>query len=105
MFFEQYSHEPYIAVVRFWVAFAKDPPPADAIAERRAPGYRALNALERELSQRPYLVDDRFSIADIALYAYTHVAGEGGFELEGYPAIDAWLDRVAAEPGHVSISG
>jgi glutathione S-transferase len=104
LFFEQYSHEPYIAVVRFWVAFAKDPPPQATIAARREPGYRALEAMEGELSDRRYLVGDRYSIADIALYAYTHVADEGGFELERYPAIGAWLDRVAAQPGYVPIS-
>jgi glutathione S-transferase len=104
LFFEQYSHEPYIAVVRFWVAFAKDPPPETTIAERREPGYAALDALEGELAERSYLVGDRYSIADIALYAYTHVAEEGGFALDRYPAIRAWLGRVAVQPGHVPIS-
>jgi glutathione S-transferase len=104
LFFEQYSHEPYIAVVRFWVAFANDPPAPEIVAERRAGGYLALDALERELSNRRYLVADRYSIADIALYAYTHVAGEAGFELKRYPAVREWLARVVAEPGHVPIS-
>ena len=104
LFFEQYSHEPYIAVVRFWVAFAKDPPPPATIAARREPGYAALDAMEGELSDRAYLVGDRYSLADIALYAYTHVAEEGGFELQRYPAIRAWLARVANEPGHVPMS-
>ena len=93
LFFEQYDHEPTIAVVRFWVAFAQNPPPAAEIDARRAAGYRALEALERGLSGRPFLVADRFTVADIALYAYTHVAHEGGFELGGYPAIGAWLER------------
>ncbi len=104
LFFEQYSHEPNIAVVRFWVAFAPSPPsPAELEARRRA-GYAALDAMERHLDGRDFFVAERYSIADIALYAYTHVAGEGGFDLGSYPAIRAWLDRVAAQPGHVPIS-
>ena len=104
MFFEQYSHEPNIAVVRFWVAFS-DAPPADAEVEaRRRAGYTALEAMERHLAERRFLVADRYTIADIALYAYTHVASEGGFDLAPFPAIRAWLDRVAAQPGHVAIT-
>ena len=103
LFFEQYDHEPTIAVVRFWVAFAASPPPAAEIEARRAAGYRALDALERELENASYLVGGRYTIADIALYAYTHMAGEGGFDLARYPAILAWLDRVASQPGHVAI--
>jgi glutathione S-transferase len=104
LFFEQYDHEPTIAVVRFWVAFSANPPPAAEIEARRVSGYRALDALEGVLSRQQFLVAERYTIADIALYAYTHVAGEGGFDLEPYPAIRAWLDRVAAQPGHVAIS-
>jgi glutathione S-transferase len=103
LFFEQYSHEPYIAVVRFWVAFADSPPPEGEIDARRGPGYTALEALERELSERSFLVEDRFTIADIALYAYTHVAHEGGYDLSPYPGLAAWLARVAGQPGHVPI--
>ena len=103
LFFEQYDHEPTIAVVRFWVAFAASPPPAAEIEARRAAGYRALDALARELENASYLVGGRYTIADIALYAYTHMAGEGGFDLARYPAILAWLDRVASQPGHVAI--
>ena len=103
LFFEQYDHEPAIAVVRFWVAFAASPPPAPEIEARRAAGYRALDAMERVLRDAPYLVAGRYTIADIALYAYTHVATEGGFDLDGYPAIDAWLRRVAGQPGHAAI--
>ena len=66
-------------------------------------GYAALDAMERHLDGRSFLVGDRYSLADISLYAYTHVAHEGGFDLEPYPAIRAWLDRVAAQPGHVRI--
>ena len=104
MFFEQYDHEPALAVVRFWVAYSGRPEAfADRLEERMAAGYRALDAMERHLSGRQFFVGDRLSLADIALYAYTHVAPEGGFELDSYPTIGAWLDRVAAEPGHVPI--
>jgi len=103
LFFEQYDLEPTIAVVRFWVAFAENPPPLAEIEARREAGHRALAAVNRGLGDRPFLVGDRFSIADIALYAYIHVAPEGGFELGGYPSIGAWLERVAAQPGHVKI--
>jgi len=105
MFFEQYDHEPAIAVVRFWLAYSGRPREefADRLDERVAAGYRALDALERHLDRRTWLVGDGMTLADIALYAYTHVAGEGGFELERYPAIGAWLERVASEPGHIPI--
>jgi glutathione S-transferase len=103
-FFEQYDHEPAIAVVRFWRAYSGRPDDfADRYAERMAAGYRALDAMERHLAGRAFLVGERYSIADISLYAYTHVAHEGGFELDRYPAIRAWLGRVAGQPGHVSI--
>jgi glutathione S-transferase len=101
--FEQYDLEPTIAVVRFWVAFSAAPPAAEEIDARRQAGYRALEALERGLHDVPFLVGGRYTIADLALYAYTHVAREGGFDLDGYPAIRAWLARVAAQPGHVTI--
>jgi glutathione S-transferase len=103
LFFEQYDHEPAIAVVRFWVAFSASPPSQAEIEARRAAGYRALDALERGLGDEPFLVGGRYTIADIALYAYTHVAGEGGFDLSRYPAIGAWLGRVAAQDRHVTI--
>jgi glutathione S-transferase len=104
MFFEQYDHEPALAVVRFWVAYSGRPEAfADRLEERTVAGYRALDAMESHLDGRQFFVGDRLSLADIALYAYTHVAAEGGFELDSYPAIGAWLDRVAAEPGHVPI--
>jgi glutathione S-transferase len=104
MFFEQYKHEPAIAVVRFWVAIADgDPPPGVDIEGRRTAGRAALDAMERHLDSREYFVAERFTIADIALYAYTHVAPEGGFDLEPYPAVRAWLERVAAQPGIVPI--
>ena len=101
--FEQYDLEPTIAVVRFWVAFSDTPPAAEAIDERRRAGYRALDGLERGLSAAPFLVGGRYTLADLALYGYTHVAHQGGFDLSGYPAIRGWLERVAAQPGHVTI--
>jgi glutathione S-transferase len=105
MFFEQYDHEPAIAVVRFWVAYSGQPEAfAGRLEERIAAGYRALDAMERHLRDREFLVGSTMSLADIALFAYTHVAPEGGLELEPYPAIRAWIDRVEAAPGHVPIS-
>jgi len=103
MFFEQYDHEPAIAVVRFWVTHGRADEFADRLPERMEAGYKALQAMERHLERRLYLVGDRLSLADIALYAYTHVAEEGGFDLEPYAAIRSWLGRVAAEPAHVLI--
>jgi glutathione S-transferase len=105
MFFEQYTHEPAIAVVRFLVAYSGDAERHASLIERKTvEGYRALDALEGHLARvHGYLAGATMTLADIALYAYTHVAGEGGFDLGGYPAIRAWLDRVAAEPGHVPI--
>ena len=104
LFFEQYSHEPNLAVVRFWVAFAETPPPEAEIEARRGAGYAALSAMERHLSSRTFFVGERYTVADIALYAYTHVAHEGGFDLARYPAVQAWLARVATRPGHVAMS-
>jgi glutathione S-transferase len=103
LFFEQYSHEPNIAVARFWVIAGITPSDADAKAKRRG-GIAALEAMERRLDDRTFLVGERYSIADIALYAYTHVAPEAGFDLTAFPAINAWLARVAAEPGHILIT-
>ena len=103
-FFEQYQVEPSIAVVRFLVCFSGVAEQhADRIREQTANGYVALDAMERHLAGRTFLVGERYTLADISLYAYTHVAHEGGFDLERYPAIRAWLDRVAAQPGHIAI--
>jgi len=105
MFFEQYSHEPYIAVARFWLAYSGKPEEFDDDRRDRAlkGGYAALDAMESHLAPRSFLVGDRYSLADISLYAYTHVAHEGEFDLARYPAIRAWLDCVRAQPGHVTI--
>ena len=100
MFFEQYKHEPAIAVVRFWVSISEtEPPPGIDIEARRADGRAALKVMERHLADREYLVGERFTIADIALYAYTHVAPEGGFDLEPYPAVRKWLENIEEQPG------
>jgi glutathione S-transferase len=104
MFFEQYSHEPHIAVARFWKTYSDQPERFERQRERLlGGGYAALDAMEKRLDGRAFLVGERYSVADIALYAYTHVAHEGDFDLEPYPAIRAWIDRVAAQPGHVTI--
>ncbi len=103
LFFEQYSHEPNIAVARFWVIAGITPSDADREAKARG-SVAALKAMERHLADREFLVGERYTIADIALYAYTHVAPEAGFELDPYPAITAWLGRVAAQPGHILIT-
>jgi glutathione S-transferase len=105
MFFEQYDHEPAIAVARFLVAYSGREPDPQVIEQRTRQGYRALAAMEHHLDGRSFLVGDAITLADIALYAYTHVAHEGGFSLEDYPAVRAWLARVEAEPGHVPITG
>ncbi len=104
MFFEQYSHEPYIAVVRFWHHAGSVEKNRAQLAERVERGYQALGVMEKHLSGHRWFVGDRYSIADIALYAYTHVAHEGGFDLGGYPAVRAWLERVRAQPRHIPIT-
>jgi glutathione S-transferase len=107
LFFEQYEVEPALAVVRFWLSYSGTPD--KLTAERReeltASGNRALRALDRHLDGREWLVGDGMTIADISLYAYTHVADEGGFELEPYPNVRAWQARLAAQPGHIRIAG
>jgi glutathione S-transferase len=105
MFFEQYSHEPNIAVARFWKHYL---PKLSPLQEMRLPeimksGYSALDVMEKHLAVTPFFVAGKYGLADIALYAYTHVADEGGFDLAAYPKINAWLERVASQPGHVPI--
>jgi len=98
-FFEQYSHEPFIAVARFINKYLGLPADkADEYAAKQTGGHKALQVMEQQLAQTPFLTGEKVTTADISLYAYTHVADEGGFELEAYPAIRAWLDRVAALP-------
>ncbi len=103
MCFEQYSHEPYIAVVRFWCFAGWAEEKRDEIPERMSRGYDALDVMEGHLAQCDYFVGGRYSVADISLYAYTHVAGEGGFDIARYPAIRAWLERVAEQPRHIAM--
>ena len=104
MCFEQYSHEPNIATVRFWLHTALTDERRLLLPGKRAAGYAALDVMERHLSTQPFFVAGRYSIADIALFAYTHVAGEGEFDLGPYPAVRAWCDRVQAQPGHIPIT-
>lgn len=105
MFFEQYSHEPNVAVARFWLKhLGLDDARRAALAERQEKGRDALGVMEGHLSREDFLAGGAYSIADIALYAYTHVAHEGGFDLEPYPAIRAWLERVAGQPRHILIT-
>ena len=106
LFFEQYSHEPYIATARFRIHFLGESPAGNAEVEsKHRPGYRALALMNTHLEQHPFLVADRYTIADIALFAYTHVAPEGGFDLHPYPALLRWLDRVRAQPGFAPMYG
>jgi glutathione S-transferase len=106
MFFEQYSHEPYIAVARFWLAFAPQPErekKRHLVGEWHARGNAALGVMQTHLARHDWFAGDSYSIADIALYGYTHCAADGGFDLSAYPAVAAWLKRVASEPGHVPL--
>jgi len=106
MFFEQYSHEPYIAVARFWLHFATP----EALATKRhlvpewhAKGNAALGVMQTHLSTHDWFAGGAYSIADIALYAYTHKAAEGGFDLSAFPRVSAWVARVAGQDGHITL--
>jgi len=104
MFFEQYSHEPYIAVARFILYYLPPDTPRRAELPRlHERGYQALSVMEQHLAKAPYLGGERYSIADIALFAYTHCAADGGFDLERYAAIQRWIERVRQQPGHVAL--
>jgi glutathione S-transferase len=104
MFFEQYELEITLAVIRFWLNYSgRAEEFADQIPAKREHGYRTLDAMERYLPGRDFFVGSSPTLADIALYGYTHVAHEGGFDMTRYPLIGEWLDRVAAMPGHVPI--
>lgn len=104
--FEQYNLEPNVATVRFWLHSLKRTPAelGDRLTEKVEKGYQALGVLDQALTNKKFLVGEAYSLADIGLYAYTHVAEEGGFSLAKYPAIRAWLDRVASQPGHAPIT-
>jgi len=104
LFFEQYSHEPYIATSRYWIALlGKEREYREELAKKRDPGYAALQVMDRHLAAQDFFVAGRYPIADIGLYAYTHVADEGGFDLSAYPHLQAWLRRVKAQPRHIDI--
>ena len=108
MFFEQYSHEPNVATLRFWLAFVGEDKLTETqrgqIPARRAAGEAALALIDEHLDGRAFLVGDAITLADIALFAYTHVAEDGGFRLGDYPHVQAWLKRVAAVPGFVPMA-
>jgi glutathione S-transferase len=103
--FEQYSHEPFIATSRFWISIlGKIEEYSEAIKQKHEPGYAALSLMEKHLTSHTFFVGERYTIADITLFAYTHVADEGGFNLTQFPAIQAWIERVKAQPRYISIT-
>ncbi|MBG1260568.1 glutathione S-transferase family protein [Nostoc commune] len=103
--FEQYSHEPFIATSRFWISIlGKTEEYSEAIKQKHEPGYAALSLMEKHLTSYTFFVGERYTIADITLFAYTHVANEGGFDLTEFPAIQAWIERVKAQPRYISIT-
>jgi len=104
LFFEQYSHEPFIATSRFIMKYLNNPPSRQADLEaKKSGGYKALALMEQQLGTQDFIANNEYSIADIALYAYTHVAHEGGFELEDYPFVRQWLRRVEYRPRFVAM--
>jgi glutathione S-transferase len=105
MFFEQYSHEPYIATSRFIVKYLGNPADRQSsLEEKKAGGYNALAIMEQQLLRQPFITGDKYNIADIALFAYTHVADEGGFNLEDLPAIGEWIERIKGRPNYVPMN-
>jgi glutathione S-transferase len=105
MFFEQYSHEPYVATPRYIIRhLGRAHPRIKELPERLERGRQALGVMENHLRARRFFVSERVTIADIALYAYTHIAHEGDHDLRPYPAVRAWLDRVAQQPGHIPLT-
>ena len=106
MFFEQYNHEPNIATSRYWIhVLGEREKYAEALAEKQQKGHEALRVVDAHLADHDFFVGESYSIADIALYAYTHVAEQGGFSLKTYPAIGNLLNRVAEQPGYVPMKG
>ncbi len=105
MFFEQYSHEPYVATPRFILKHLPESSPRRAeLAQRLVQGRAALGVMDAHLQRQPFFVGERYSIADIALYVYTHVAHEAQLDLAPFPNVRAWIDRVAAQPGHIALT-
>ncbi len=106
MFFEQYSHEPNIATARYIIRYLGRPAEQEQrLQDKMAPGYAALEVMQQHLDTRNFFVGERYTIGDIALFAYTHVAHEGDFDLAPYPAVIAWLERVKKQPGYVGMDG
>ncbi len=105
MFFEQYSHEPNIATSRFIIKYLGNPQERQAsLEEKKSGGYQALVVMEEQLLRHPFIVGQKYTIADIALFAYTHVADEGGFNLQDYSAIGEWIERIASRPNYVPMA-
>ncbi|MBD1832471.1 glutathione S-transferase family protein [Cyanobacteria bacterium FACHB-472] len=105
LFFEQYSHEPFIATSRFWISIlGKAEEYQDALNQKREPGYAALDVMEKHLTNHTFFVEEHYTIADIGLFAYTHVADEGGFDLTRFPAINGWIERVKSQSRYISIT-
>ncbi len=104
MFFEQYSHEPYIATPRYWISIlGKEQEYQEAIEQKRQGGYAALEVMENHLRVNDFFVENRYTLADIALFAYTHVAPEGGYDLSGFGAIQNWISRIEEQPGFIPL--
>lgn len=104
LFFEQYSHEPYIATSRFIIQYLGSPPDRQTeLEQKKQGGYKALGVLEQQLEKSDYLTGNELSIADVALFAYTHVAAEGGFDLGNFPAIGAWIERIRMRPNFLAM--
>ncbi len=104
LFFEQYSHEPFIATSRYWISIlGKADEYFEALQEKQEGGYAALEIMENHLTGKNFFVGERYTVADIALFAYTHVADEGGFDLSRFTAIQAWIERIKAQPRHIGI--
>ena len=104
LFFEQYSHEPYIATSRFIIQYLGSPPDRQAeLEQKKQGGYKALGVLEQQLEKSDYLTGNELSIADVALFAYTHVAAEGDFDLGNFPAIGAWIERIRMRPNFLAM--
>ena len=105
LFFEQFSHEPHIATTRYWISILKQTDKyQEQIKQKQKLGYAALNIMEQHLKNHDFLVADKYTIADIGLYAYTHVAEEGGFEISKFPAILAWFKKIKSQPRHILIT-
>ena len=105
LFFEQYSHEPFIATSRYWISILQQPEKyREQLEQKQKLGYAALKMMEQHLKRHNYFVGETYTIADIGLYAYTHVAEEGGFDLQKFPYIKAWFERIEAHPRHILIT-